>query len=183
MGGQKNNFMNRLRRDVSLALYTTFKIGGPASYFFEPENLEDLKQALLWALQQGVPYFVLGGGSNILVHDSGYTGLVIHTGKLNRLTIGEDSITAECGVTVDRLVDISLAHGLSGIEFAAGLPGTVGGALFMNARASEGAFSHITQQVHAVRIEKNQYFRIKRYMYIPRYSLWFQAQRTKFGRE
>jgi UDP-N-acetylmuramate dehydrogenase len=154
MGIQKNSFMNHLKMNVLLAPYTTYKIGGPASYFFEPRNLDDFKLSIGWALQQDIPYFVLGGGSNILVHDSGYRGLVVYTGKLNRLVIRGNHITAECGLAVDRLVDGSLTHGLSGIEFAAGLPGTVGGALFMNARAYEGSFSNITEQVLAVRIEK-----------------------------
>jgi len=154
MGIQKNSFMNHFKMNVLLAPYTTYKIGGPASYFFEPKNLDDFKLSIGWALQQDIPYFVLGGGSNILVHDSGYRGLVVYTGELNRLDIRGNNITAECGLAVDRLVDGSLTHGLSGIEFAAGLPGTVGGALFMNARAYEGSFSNITEQVLAVRIEK-----------------------------
>ena len=154
MGIQKNSFMNHLKMNVLLAPYTTYKIGGPASYFFEPKNLDDFKLSIGWALQQDIPYFVLGGGSNILVHDSGYRGLVVYTGELNRLDIRGNNITAECGLAVDRLVDGSLTHGLSGIEFAAGLPGTIGGALFMNARAYEGSFSNITEQVLAVRIEK-----------------------------
>lgn len=153
MNDRKNNFMCRLKTGVPLAPYTTFKIGGPARYYFEPKNLSDFKTSISWALRKNIPYFILGGGSNILVHDSGYKGLVINTKKLNKLNVKGTIISAECGVTIDRLVDLSLKYGLSGIEFAAGLPGTVGGALFMNARSYDSTFSNIVDKVFAVKAE------------------------------
>jgi UDP-N-acetylmuramate dehydrogenase len=99
-----------------------------------------------------MPFFVLGGGANVLVHDSGFDGLVIHTEKLSRISVEEQRIQAECGLTVDRLVNTAEEHGLTGLEFAAGLPGTVGGALFMNARAYEGEFSTIVSSVQTLHI-------------------------------
>lgn len=145
------NFKDKLLTGVHLAPLTTFNIGGPALYYIEPMCLSDYKYALEWAFRNNVPFITLGGGSNILVHDNGYKGLVINTKRLNKLEVKGNMIISECGVTVDRLVEESLKNMLTGIEFAAGLPGSVGGALFMNARAYTSAFSDIVEEVHALK--------------------------------
>jgi len=144
---------NILQHNIPLAPCTTFKIGGPSRFFIEPVNMTQFRESIDWALQSGVQYFVLGGGANILIHDNGYEGLIIHTGKLNKITVRQTTIEAECGAVVDTLVEMSAQHLLSGIEFAAGLPGTVGGALFMNAKAYESDFSNIVQSVQALKVE------------------------------
>jgi UDP-N-acetylmuramate dehydrogenase len=154
MNDKKIDIKKLLKTGVILAPYTAFKIGGPAHYYIEPRNLREFKEAILWALQENTPYFILGGGSNILIHDSGFNGLVINTKNLNQLKVAGVVVTAECGVIIDTLVDMSLEEELSGVEFAAGLPGTVGGALFMNARAYEGEFSQIVEKVYAIKIAK-----------------------------
>jgi UDP-N-acetylmuramate dehydrogenase len=138
--------MPAIKSNIPLAPYTTFKIGGPARYFTTPESMEEYRQCMLWAVKRGLPFFILGGGANILVSDNGYRGLVIHTKKLRGVRIEGTTIIAECGVMIDHLVDMSLKHGLSGIEFAAGLPGSVGGALYMNAQAHDVAFSSIVEE-------------------------------------
>lgn len=152
MGLSRDSIEKRIQHSVSLAPYTTFRIGGPATYFIQPVSIEEFGVALEWALGKKIPFFVLGGGANILVHDRGFDGLVIHTGKLTGIAVEKQSIHAECGLAVDRLVDTAMDYGLSGLEFAAGLPGTVGGALFMNARAYEGEFSAIVSSVQALQI-------------------------------
>lgn len=152
MGLSRDSIEKRIQHSVSLAPYTTFRIGGPATYFIQPVSMEEFGVTLEWALGKKIPFFVLGGGANILVHDRGFDGLVIHTGKLTGIAVEKQSIHAECGLAVDRLVDTAMNHGLSGLEFAAGLPGTVGGALFMNARAYEGEFSAIVSSVQALQI-------------------------------
>jgi UDP-N-acetylmuramate dehydrogenase len=139
-----------IEHDVPLAPYTTFRIGGPASHFIQPQSLEQFASALDWAVTRDIPHFLLGGGANVLIHDRGFGGLIIHTGRLNAISIEGGAVTAECGVEVDGLVDRAGKRGLSGLEFAAGLPGTVGGALFMNARAYEGEFSHVVDSVKAL---------------------------------
>lgn len=149
------NFRNKLKTNVRLAPLTTFNIGGPARFYVEPSSLSDLTAAVLWALRNSVPFLILGGGSNVLVHDSGYSGLVIYTGRLNRLEAHEDTITAECGVTVDRLVDKSLEQRLTGVEFAAGMPGSTGGAVFMNARAVDRSFSDIIEKALALKVGRD----------------------------
>jgi UDP-N-acetylmuramate dehydrogenase len=139
-----------IQQDVILAPYTTFRIGGPARYFAEPQSLPLYKSCLRWSANRKVPFVIIGAGANILVSDSGYKGLVIHTGRLDRAVVDGEIVTAECGVRVDHLVDLSLNHSISGLEFAAGLPGTVGGALFMNAQAFSGSFAGIVEKVSAL---------------------------------
>jgi UDP-N-acetylmuramate dehydrogenase len=157
-GVQENmsSIEKHIQRNVPLAPYTTFNIGGPARFFVQPDSAGQFGKAVEWALKRQVQHFVLGGGANVLIHDDGFDGLIIHTGRLTAVTVEGTTIQAECGLTVDDLVDASLQHGLSGLEFAAGLPGTVGGALFMNARAYEGEFSSVVTAVHALRVEELQ---------------------------
>ena len=145
-----------IRKDVPLAPYTTFRIGGPACYFAQPQSLLEYREYLKWAIDRDLPFFILGAGANILVADSGYSGLVIHTKALNRVSVDGETVTAECGVAVESLVDLSLQYSISGLEFAAGLPGTVGGALFMNAQAFSGSFAHIVEKVSVLRLENGK---------------------------
>ena len=156
MGSESPEVERYIKRNVPLAPYTTFRIGGPAQFFVQPETLGDLKAVVEWAIEKKLPFFLIGGGSNLLVHDDGFRGLIIHTGKLDRTSVEGTTIRAECGVLIDSLVDLSYKHGLSGLEFAAGLPGSVGGALFMNARAYEGEFSRVVGSVHALKVENNR---------------------------
>ena len=148
--------MPRVQTGVPLALHTTFRIGGPARFYTEPEALPELEESIAWALSERVPFFILGGGSNVLVHDRGFDGLVINTKKLSRVASDDEKVSAECGVLVDDLVNACTGLSLTGIEFAAGLPGTVGGALYMNARAYEGSFSGIVEKVSALEVEGNE---------------------------
>ena len=147
--------MLNVQRGVPLAPHTTLRIGGPARFYTEPEALPELEESIAWALSEEVPFFILGGGSNVLVHDRGFDGLVINTRKLSRVEAEGEKVRAECGVLVDDLVDACAGRSLTGIEFAAGLPGTVGGALYMNARAYEGSFSGIVEEVSALEVEEN----------------------------
>jgi UDP-N-acetylmuramate dehydrogenase len=98
----------------------------------------------------------MGGGANVLVHDRGFEGLVVVTTGLNRVTFGDELVTAQCGVSVDRLAARCARRGLSGLEFAGGLPGTLGGALFMNARAYGGEFSRVVERVDALEVTGGQ---------------------------
>jgi len=146
----------KIQKNVPLGPLTTLKIGGPADYFFEPVDEDEFRKAIKWSISQQLPYFVMGKGSNILVHDSGYRGLVICTGKMDKLKVMETVIVAQCGVEVDYLVDICINHSLSGLEFAAGLPGTVGGAIFMNARAYGGEFSRVVDRVKCLQVNHGE---------------------------
>jgi len=132
-----NQMKIEIKKNIALAEYTTFRIGGPARYFFEAETAEDLKEALLWAREKGVPYFILGGGSNLLVSDEGFDGLVIKVSS-SRFQVSGNMINADAGVPLARLVIESVNNNLTGLEWAIGIPGTIGGAVCGNA----GAYGH-----------------------------------------
>ena len=124
-----------VRRDEPLAPYTTFKIGGPADVFFEATSADDLANAVLAAREEGVPYFVLGLGANVLIGDRGFRGLVIrNTANAHEFRAGGDScqLWTESGAIVKDLIQESVARGWSGLEHYVGIPSTIGGAIWQN---------------------------------------------------
>lgn len=128
--------------------HTTWRIGGPVEVLLQPETVEELQQALQKIQQTGQLYHVLGGGSNVLVADEGIAGIVIRLGgSLCKIEIDSPYITAEAGVPLPVLAQKAAAAELSGLEFAAGIPGTIGGAVVMNAGAYDGQISDIVRQV------------------------------------
>ena len=124
---------DRVKRDVSLAPFTTFRVGGPAEWFLETRSSDELVTALQVARAAHLPVTLLGGGSNVLVSDRGVRGLVIRPRGGTVEQIADDAIRAEAGVTINGLVRWTITHGLAGVEAWAGTPGTVGGAVFGNA--------------------------------------------------
>lgn len=129
--GKENVFLNE-----PMSKHTTFKIGGNADFFLTPETEEQLKDTFVAAKSAGMPVFILGNGSNLLVGDKGIRGAVISLyKKLNRIEISGDEIYAGSGVLMSRVSSVALSHSLSGFEFASGIPGTVGGGVYMNAGA------------------------------------------------
>ncbi len=126
---------------VPMAEYTSFRVGGPVDFLAFPADPEDLRTLLRWCRVEGVPYFVLGKGTNLLVRDGGIRGLVINLSRgFQRLAVidegaGKSAVVAEAGEALARFVDFSWRNNLAGIEFAAGIPGSVGGGIFMNAGA------------------------------------------------
>ena len=130
-----------LKQNEPMKNHTSFKIGGECDYFVMPENLQQLKAVVVKAKELGIPIFVLGKGSNILVLDGGIKGIVISMAGINDIDVNGDEITAGAGVSVANLCVFALQNCLSGIEFAYGIPGSVGGGLYMNAGAYGGQFS------------------------------------------
>jgi UDP-N-acetylmuramate dehydrogenase len=126
-------FGERLQRHAPLAPFTTFKLGGPADLLLAAENSDDVRRAVGVARGSGVPVTVLGGGSNVLIADSGVRGLVVrmHGGVVRQ--IDTHRIRADAGVTINGLVRWTITHAQAGLEAWAGTPGTVGGAIFGNA--------------------------------------------------
>jgi UDP-N-acetylmuramate dehydrogenase len=125
---------DRVRTGVPLAPFTTFRIGGPADLFYEPETADELARAVLTARELGIPFFLLGLGANILVGDRGFRGLVIRN-RARDVRIDEETgeVTAASGAAVwPDLIETTVARGLSGLEHYAGIPSTVGGALWQN---------------------------------------------------
>jgi UDP-N-acetylmuramate dehydrogenase len=135
-----------------LSRHTSFRIGGPADAWVEPESLDQLKNLVRWCRQKGIPYFVMGGGTNILVTDEGLQGVAIGMERLTQpLTWGEEKgrlrVTAAAGVPTRRLCALALRNGWQGINFALGIPGSLGGAVCMNAGAAGGQMADVLEAV------------------------------------
>ncbi len=142
----------KVRRDEPMARHTTFRIGGPAAIYVECDDLSDLHVATDILRHQDVAWTVLGKGSNVLVSDSGYAGAVLVLGRAFRThSVEEERLTAGAGVLLARLVQTAFSTGLSGLEFAVGIPGTVGGALAMNAGSRDVWIERITESVTVFR--------------------------------
>lgn len=138
-----------VRENVPLKNHTTFHIGGPARYFFIAKTTENIKRAIRAAREHDIPYFLLSGGSNVLVSDKGFQGLVIKVENTN-YTIKGTKVWAESGVSVTTLVRETTQRGLAGLEWAGGLPGTVGGAVRGNAGAFGGEIKDSIAQVEVL---------------------------------
>ena len=145
----------KFQKNVLLKNYTTFKIGGPAKYFFIAKTKLGLVEAVQMAKKLGLPFFVLGGGSNILVSDKGYQGLVINF-QFPISNFQKSKVVAGAGLILGKLVNASAKRGLTGLEWAAGIPGTVGGAIQGNAGAFEGSMKDIVKEVEVFDVKKNK---------------------------
>lgn len=136
-----------IRLDEPFSDHTSFAIGGPADYMLWPASEAQLGAILAYAQAHDLPVFILGNGSNLLVSDRGMAGLVIHTARFDRLDITDDRITVGAGVLLKDLSRAAADAGLTGLEFACGIPGSLGGAVFMNAGAYEGEMKDIIESV------------------------------------
>lgn len=135
-----------VREDEPLWRHVSFRIGGPADVLVIPRSLDELHAVARWLFGQGMPFTVLGQGSNVLIADLGIRGVVIKIGKgLDHFTFSGDRLTAEAGAGLPHLARAAAERGLSGLEFAAGIPASVGGAVVMNA----GAHGHAMQEIVA----------------------------------
>ncbi|WP_242837099.1 UDP-N-acetylmuramate dehydrogenase [Eubacterium xylanophilum] len=123
-----------------LGKHSTFKIGGPAKYYAIPSSVDEVKEAIEYAKDKNLPYLIIGKGSNILFHDRGYDGVVIEIGSKMQIIerIDDLNIRAEAGTSLSALSNYAANASLAGLEFAAGIPGTVGGGVTMNAGAYGG---------------------------------------------
>lgn len=133
--------------NAPLADYTYTKVGGPADIIAWPATVAELQELVVYANAHDLPWQVLGSGSNLIVRDGGIRGLVILLTKLNQITVNDTSITAGAGADLLALTCAARDHSLSGLEFAAGIPGSVGGAIFMNASAFHGAMQDVVTTV------------------------------------
>ena len=133
----------KLLFDEPLAPYSSFKIGGPADVLAKPDTQKDLIDLLIYAIKREIPWFILGKGSNLLIGDKGIRGLVISMEGFNKITRDENYVSAFAGQSLKELCRFCMEEGLSGLEFACGIPGSVGGAVFMNAGAYEGEIKDV----------------------------------------
>ena len=128
--------------------HTTFKIGGETDYYIIVNSLKELKSVIAQLKECGVPYMILGKGSNLLVSDEGIEGAVVElSGDFKEISVEGYTITSGAGVTLSKLCTVALEHGLSGLEFAYGIPGSVGGAVYMNAGAYGGETKDVINEV------------------------------------
>ncbi|MFP5527180.1 UDP-N-acetylmuramate dehydrogenase [Peptococcus simiae] len=139
------------RADEPMAKHTTFQIGGPADLMAWPESPADLALALTWADKEDLPVFILGLGSNLLVSDRGMDGLVINMARFNQVSWPEPSLClAAAGVPLAEVSQAAQAKGMTGLEFACGIPGSLGGAVFMNAGAYDGEMRDVIEWVEVM---------------------------------
>lgn len=130
-----------------MAKHTTFKIGGKADVFVTPETKEELLEIIGFCKEEKIPVTVVGNGSNLLVSDDGIDGVVICTEKINYVNLGEDAITSGAGALLSVVANTAAKASLTGLEFAAGIPGSVGGGTFMNAGAYGGELKDVIETV------------------------------------
>lgn len=131
-----------------MSRHTTFKIGGPADIFIAPKDVHSLEQICNFCEKANFPKFILGNGSNLLVSDKGIRGAVIYTGKLGGITRDGNKIICGAGVKLKAVCDFARDAGLAGLEFAYGIPGSVGGAVYMNAGAYGGEMKDVVSKVY-----------------------------------
>lgn len=127
-----------------------FKVGGPVDILVTPINKEQVVKTVKLCKENNVPYFLLGNGSNLLVKDGGVDGVVIKFNKLNNIDINGNEIKAESGALLSNVAKTALANNLTGFEFACGIPGSIGGAVSMNAGAYNGEMAHVIKEAEVV---------------------------------
>ncbi|MDO4478889.1 MAG: UDP-N-acetylmuramate dehydrogenase [Lachnospiraceae bacterium] len=141
----------RVLADEPMKHHTTFRTGGPADIYAIPETPEALAALLACLKAEDYPFFIIGNGSNLLVSDQGYRGAVIEIGSaMSRVTVNGQTILAEAGVKLSALAAAALEASLTGLEFAAGIPGNLGGAVFMNAGAYGGEMRQVIERVYVL---------------------------------
>ncbi len=134
-------------RDFSLKENTTFRIGGPADVAVYPKNADETALLLRYFEENHLRYFVLGRGSDILASDKGYRGIILSTKKMNNLSVSENLISAGAGCSMTSVSNLALKEGLSGLEFLHGIPGSIGGGIYMNAGAYGSELSSFVESV------------------------------------
>lgn len=140
--------LSRTRENVAMSELTSFHIGGPADAVFEAESAEEIAAVRAYCKAHGLRSIFLGRGSNVLVDDRGYRGVVILAGPaLSQIVCDGTKITAGCGVSLAKLAQTAREHALTGLEFAGGIPGSFGGAVYMNAGAYDGEMSQVLDTI------------------------------------
>lgn len=144
-----------VQENIPLKNYTTFKIGGPAQYFFKAKTKKDLIKAVSTAKKFKLPFFILAGGSNLLVSDKGFKGLIIKL-QVSDYNFQENKVFTEAGVLLSQLLSIALRNNLTGLEWAAGIPGTIGGAVRGNAGTKDQTIKEVIENVEVLDTKKGK---------------------------
>ena len=134
--------------DELMSRHTTFRVGGPADFFVTPKTKEDVRDVIRVCKEVGMPYYIIGNGSNLLVSDAGYRGVIIQIYKeMNEVKVEGDLVKAQAGALLSGIAAKALGAELTGFEFASGIPGTIGGACVMNAGAYGGEMKDVLESV------------------------------------
>lgn len=151
------NFLDRVTEIIDkervftnepMSKHTTFRIGGPADYFVCPENIEEVQKVVRLCNEMDMPFYLLGNGSNLLVGDKGYRGVIIRLYKqMDKIEVIGTKIKAQAGALLVKVANEACKNGLTGLEFAGGIPGTLGGAVVMNAGAYGGEMKDVLEEV------------------------------------
>ena len=150
-------FRGEIRTEAPLAPFTTWRIGGPAEILATPEDALDLVHAVRWASHERIPWRILGNGSNLLIRDEGVRGLVLRLRRtLDGLHVEGTTILAGAGASFPAVANAAASHGLAGLEFAAGIPGSVGGAIVMNAGWHQYETGNLVASVDFLTLVDNQ---------------------------
>ena len=138
----------QVKTEEPMKNHTTFRVGGPAEFFVMPRTAEEVKKVINLCRRESFPYYIIGNGSNLLVSDQGYRGVVLQIYKeMSCIEIEENVIVAQAGALLSAIANKALENGLTGFEFAAGIPGTLGGACVMNAGAYGGEMKDVLEEV------------------------------------
>ncbi|MBR6316481.1 MAG: UDP-N-acetylmuramate dehydrogenase [Lachnospiraceae bacterium] len=141
-------------RAEPMSRHTSFRIGGEADLFVKVPSIQALSELIRYFAQTGQEYYVVGRGTNLLVGDKGYRGVILHLGEeMSQITVDGKRIIAQAGASLPKVAQVAAAHGLSGLEFAAGIPGSIGGGVVMNAGAYDGEMKQVVKNVLVI----NQY--------------------------
>ncbi len=169
---------DRVREDFPLAPLTTFRIGGPAALYLEPESEADLVVAGRAIVEAAIPFLVLGKGSNVLVADDGFPGLVVRLGRGFRWSARDGgALTAGASMPLPALAGVALRHRLSGLEFGVAIPATLGGAVWMNAGAHGHELAEVVETVELFRLREG------RSAAVPAAEAGFAYRRSSMGED
>ncbi|MEG0309557.1 MAG: FAD-binding protein, partial [Eubacterium sp.] len=142
--------IDKIRFDEPMKNHISFKVGGPADFLVLPENCDEFKEILKCCRENAISFYVMGNGSNLLVRDKGYRGVIIKMRHFDHIFVEDDTIIAEPGALLKDVAQKALENNLSGMEFASGIPGSLGGAAVMNAGAYDGEMKDIIESIEVI---------------------------------
>ena len=141
---------DELEIDALMKEHISFKVGGKVDILLKPKNIEQISTSIKLCKSNNIPYYVIGNGSNLLVKDGGIRGVVIKLCELKEISVNDRNIKAYCGALLKDVSVIAMDNSLSGIEFACGIPGSIGGAVFMNAGAYDGEIKNVIIEAEVI---------------------------------
>jgi len=149
----------QLVKDAPMHEYTSFKAGGKAALLVLPENIAQLRYTMKTISEEQAPYFIMGNGTNLLVRDGGYGGVIVKIGSsFSDIKVAGDKIEAEAGALLKDAARVAMENSLTGFEFASGIPGSIGGAAFMNAGAYDSDMSQVIETVKLLSIDGSRIY-------------------------